>query len=572
MKSRLLKNWVLPPTWSRFLIVILLLLGVFFRFVNLDRKVYWHDEVYTSLRISGYTEAELVQQVVNGEAIGVEDLQKYQRINPEKGLVDTIKGLAKEEPQIPPLYYVMARFWVQWFGDSVAVTRSLSAVISLLVFPCLYWLCLELFESSLTGWIAMALMAVSPFHVLYAQEARHYSLWTVTILLSSAALLRAMRLKTIVSWGFYAVTVALGFYSFLFSGLVTISHCIYVVATDREILVNLHPSRLLSFGNAKGERKRASRFRLSKTVLAFILAFLAGLLAFVPWILVVIANLSKAQETTAWMTRELTLGEIVKSWYRGLSGIFIDVWNINDFFPNLDLPNLSFGKFLGLPVLILIGYSFYVLYRKAPEKAWLFILTLIGVTAMALILPDLIVGGRRSHTYRYLIPCYLGIQLAVAYLFTYQISTFWSKPWQHKLWQLIMLALVSAGVLSCAISSQAEGWWNKYTEASNPLTARIINQASSPLLVSDSEIGYVMSLSHYLDAKVRLMLVPELPGIESNLPKIPKGFSDVFLFASHGNFKELPNPAETLLYKLEKEQNYQIKPVYEAGGLWRVER
>lgn len=42
----------------------------------------------------------------------------------------------------------------------------------------------------------MALIAVSPFHVLYAQEAREYSLWTVTILLSSAALLRAMRVKT----------------------------------------------------------------------------------------------------------------------------------------------------------------------------------------------------------------------------------------------------------------------------------------------------------------------------------------------------------------------------------------
>jgi uncharacterized membrane protein len=580
MKSRLSKSWGLPPTWYRFLIVILLLLGVFFRFANLDRKAYWHDEVYTSLRISGYTEAELIHQVVNGVEIGVEDLQKYQRINPEKGLVDTIKGLAQEEPQIPPLYYVMARFWVQWFGDSVAVTRSLSALISLLVFPCLYWLCLELFESSLTGWVAIALMTVSPFHVLYAQEARHYSLWTVTILLSSAALLRAMRLKTKLSWTMYAATVAVGLYSFLFSGLVAISHGIYVVATDSEAYTipyeNTSGERdASSFGTASRTLRAslpASRFRFTKRLVAFMLAFLAGFLAFVPWVLVVISNLSAAEKTTAWMTRKLPLMEILKSWYRALSIIFIDFWSINDFFPNLHLPNLSFGKYLGLPLMILIGYSIYFLYRNAPQRAWLFIFSLIGVTALALILPDLIFGGRRSYTYRYLVPCYLGVQLAVSHLFANKIIAFSSNIWRQKLWQLIMITLVSGGVLSCAISSQAEGWWNKYSEASNSQTAHIINQATHPLLISDSEIGYVMSLNHLLDSKVRLQLFPKLRGIESKLLNIPDGFSDMFLFESQGSFKVLRTPSNPLRYELAKEQNYQIKPVYERGGLWRIEK
>jgi uncharacterized membrane protein len=546
MKSKLLKTWKLPPAWCRFLIVIVLLLGLFFRFVNLDRKAYWNDEVYTSLRVSGYTETELVQQVVNGHKIGVEDLQKYQRINPEKGLADTIKGLAQEEPQIPPLYYVMARFWVQWFGDSVAVTRSLSALISLLVFPCLFWLCLELFESPLTGWIAMALMAVSPFYVLYAQEARHYSLWTVTILLSSAVLLWAIRLKTKLSWGLYAATVALGFYSFLFSGLVVISHGIYVVATES--------------------------FRWTRTVAAFVLAFCTGLLAFVPWILVVVTNLSATEKTTAWMTRKMSVWDIVKSWYRGLSSIFIDSWNINDFFPNVHLPNLGFGKFLGLPLLILIGYSFYFLYRRAPKKAWLFIFTLIGVTALALILPDLILGGRRSHTYRYLSPCYLGVQLAVAYLFANQISSFSSNIWRQKLWQLIMLTVISAGVLSCAISSQAQGWWNKYTEANNSQTGHIINQATHPLLISDSEIGYVISLSYLLDSKVQIILFPEIRRIKLNIPQLTNGFTDVFLFDSWGRFKVMQTSSQSLRDELVEEHNYKLKPVYEAGGLWRIEK
>lgn len=255
-------NWMISSARWRFLIAVLLVLGIFFRFVNLDRKIYWFDETYTSLRVSGYTEQEVIGQVFDGSIISVEDLLKYQHTNPEKNLANTIESLAKEDAQHGPVYYIIVRLWVQWFGNSPAVTRSLSAFISLLVFPCIYWLCLELFESPIVGWTAVALIAVSPFHVLYAQEAREYSLWTVTILLSSAALLRAMRLKTKASWRTYAAILALSLYTFLFTGLVALGHGIYVALTER--------------------------FRLTKISIAYLLSSLAGLLAFLPWLLVVI--------------------------------------------------------------------------------------------------------------------------------------------------------------------------------------------------------------------------------------------------------------------------------------------
>lgn len=224
MKNKLTQNWDSSTTWLRFFIIVLLLLGIFFRFVNLDRKVYWHDETFTSIWISGYRPQEIIDQAFNGQVIDSKDLQKYQYPNPERTLIDTLKNLATEDPQHPPLYYLITRLWVQGFGNSVAVTRSVSAVISLLAFPCIYWLCLELFESPLVGWIAIALISVSPFHILYAQEAREYSLWIVTILLSCAALLRAIRLKTKLSWVIYAVTLVLGLYTFPLIGLTELAY------------------------------------------------------------------------------------------------------------------------------------------------------------------------------------------------------------------------------------------------------------------------------------------------------------------------------------------------------------
>ncbi len=74
----------------RFLGILLLVLCIFLRFVNLGEKVYWGDEVYTSLRISGYTTPELVHQVADGHIISIEDLQKYQQPNLEKNAADTI--------------------------------------------------------------------------------------------------------------------------------------------------------------------------------------------------------------------------------------------------------------------------------------------------------------------------------------------------------------------------------------------------------------------------------------------------------------------------------------------------
>ncbi|HBL14553.1 MAG TPA: dolichyl-phosphate-mannose-protein mannosyltransferase, partial [Cyanobacteria bacterium UBA11162] len=191
----LLGNYKLNSRWWRNCIIIVLVLGLFFRFYNLDRKVYWYDETMTSMRISGYTQTEIVQEVFDADIISVEDLLKrYQYPNPTKDFNDTLNALAGN-PEHSPLYYLIARFWLQRFSHSIVSIRFLSALISLLALPCMYWLCLELFQSSVVSIIAVTLIAISPFHVLYAQEAREYSLWTVSILFSCAAFLRAIRVK-----------------------------------------------------------------------------------------------------------------------------------------------------------------------------------------------------------------------------------------------------------------------------------------------------------------------------------------------------------------------------------------
>jgi uncharacterized membrane protein len=514
----------------RFFIVILLTIGIFFRFFNLDNKVYWHDETFTLLRISGYTANEVKQQIFNGSVITKESFVKFQSLNQEKGLINTIKSLEVEDPQHPPLYYIIARFWVGIFGNSVTAIRSLSALISLLIFPSIYWLCRELFRTQL--WVsemAIALMAISPIHLVYAQEAREYILWVVTILLCNASFLRALRLESthphsrIFNWGIYAATITISLYTFLLSGFVVVAHGIYLIIT--------------------------ARFRFTQTVKAYVLASLAGFLAFTHWILVVITNLLQFNSSTAWTKIPSSLETLIKSWLLQLSRIFIDL-------------NFGFENYLTYIItalsLILSGYAIYYLCRNANYKVWLFIVILILVPALSLMLPDLIFGGIRSLSERYLLPSYLGIQLSIIYLLATKIKN--ESVGHRKIWQTIFGLVIICGLISYGVNSQAKTWWNKVISYGNPQVAKIINQANRPLLISDASginYGNVFSLSYLLDPKVKFQLIQD-----QSIPQIPDVFTDIFLL----------NPSDIWRQKIETSYKFQTEVVYSDNHylVWRL--
>lgn len=533
-----MKSYKLFFKHLQFLLITVLVLGIFFRFVNLERKVYWIDEVHTSLRISGYKKLEFAEGAPIDRILKIEDLQEFQRLSSEKDWGDTFNALAGNAEHTP-LYYVMARLGMQWFGSSVIVTRGLAALISLLVFPCIYWLCLELFKCPLVGWMAMALIAVSPIHMLYAQEAREYSLWTVAILLASVLLLRAMRLNTKFSWGMYAATVALGLYSHMLSALVFVGHGIYVFTIER--------------------------CRFTKAFIAYISASLAGFITFAPWIFLYFINSSTVGE---WTLQKLSFLTLFKRWLINLISIFFDIQvgynnQLFDIEEGNDVVQFGYGDsstYIIPLFVILIVYSIYFICKKSRRPVWLFILTLIGTSTISLVLPDIVSGGQRSTIGRYLIPCYLGIQIAVAYLLTTQITVIsvTAKHWQQKFWQLVIIALFSAGILACAVSSQAETWWNKYSSYYNPQVAQIINQTTQPLVISSQKrVSRITSLSYELEPKVRLLLVDG-----TKIPNITDGFSDVFLF----------RPSEELQSKLEKDQANKLQIVHRLGHLWRLQK
>ncbi|MBF2019681.1 MAG: glycosyltransferase family 39 protein [Hydrococcus sp. C42_A2020_068] len=596
-------NRIVRKAWL-FLVIVIFLLGLFFRCANLDRKIFWVDEVATATRTAGYTRDEIVERLADRGVIGIEDLQQYQKLSRDRGLGDTLNALM-QSPEHTPLYFLMARFWRQLFGSSITATRSLSVAFALLTFPCLFWLCQELFKSPWVKWMAIALFSVSPFYIAYAQEARPYSLWTVMIVLSGVALLRAIRLNTRQSWGFYTVTLIFGFYTSLLSFLVTVGQGFYVIALEN--------------------------FRYTKTVRNHLIALGIALITFVPWAIVIFHHWQLLQDNTTWVrdpveisfiaaifvaTILLTFGDLplsnslehlkivkllivlvsivaialliyfiffksrknqkAKLLIYGLpiSTPLILIFSIVISFNHLPIhsalePVATVGILIALGLLSLTVFSIFFVVVQAPKPVSLFILTQTLSTPIILILNDVILKDQSSGSPRYLMPFQLGIQLAVAYLLANKIeATHLFKTRQQQIWKAIAVGLISVGIVSGILNLGKSPIYQKSRNFHNLPIATILNEAKNPLLLVDSaQTIDILSLSHNLKEKVKVGILSD----SSQFSQFIDSCQEIFLF----------NPSETLRNRIKDEARIQIEQVYQPKqlipgetvlSLWSVKR
>ncbi|BAQ66718.1 glycosyltransferase family 39 protein [Geminocystis sp. NIES-3709] len=491
--------------WLKIVIIIVILFGVFFRVTNIDKKIYWHDEVYTSLRVSGYTEEYVTNQLSNGNLVTPKDIQKFLNLQPETTFTDTLKVL-KTAPEHPPLYYLSLRFVQDIFGSSILVNRGVAVFFSLLCFPSIYWLSLELFGNNFVALITLGFFSISPFHVLYAQEARQYSLWTLTIILSLLFFLKAIKSNKKSHWLLYSATLTLSFYTALLSPLLFITNTIYLYLSklnfSRQIKNNFWFYSLISF------------------------------ILFTPWAIIFILNPLILVRRTNWLNQSSSIDELGFTLSKNFMRLFFD-------FP---LDKRIFFSF-ALILIYLILKTLLILGKTTNKYKYieLYLILLIGIPLLALLLPDLIIGGRRSSISRYLIPSYLGTHLVVGYFFYYKIDHY-----KSQIWSIILVIIFTVSMTSNIMLHNAEISWNKNHPSHPPQVSKIINQSEKPLLIASLEDNFssIIALSYQLKLDVKLHLFQE----NTELKYYPE-FSPIYLF----------NPSPSLMNKVENVYNAKLE-------------
>lgn len=108
------------------------------------------------------------------------------------------------------LYYLLVYGYSSIFGGGKSL-RVVSLIFSVLSLALFYKLSRILLKRSESLW-AILLMALSPFHIWYAQEARAYTVALFFILLAAYFYIQALRIGKLLYWFLFAISSALAIY------------------------------------------------------------------------------------------------------------------------------------------------------------------------------------------------------------------------------------------------------------------------------------------------------------------------------------------------------------------------
>jgi mannosyltransferase len=148
------------------LLIGILILALGIRFIGLNQSL-WMDEAISATVAKGFTLKGIITSFIYSDTH-------------------------------PPLYYLILRIWSLLFGFSEISLRFPSLIFALLTVYLVYkvgslW-------NGKTGLYAALLMALSPLHIYYSQEARMYSLTTFLVTLSSYFLIKK-------KWAYFSLSV-----------------------------------------------------------------------------------------------------------------------------------------------------------------------------------------------------------------------------------------------------------------------------------------------------------------------------------------------------------------------------
>jgi 4-amino-4-deoxy-L-arabinose transferase-like glycosyltransferase len=167
----------------------IVLLGFVLRFFDLGRESLWLDEAVT---------------YYNTNSTNIGDV-----------------WTAAYNDRSPPLHFI-ALWGVRLLGSNEFWLRFPSACAGIITIIVIFFLAKEILNEKV-GLISALLLAVSPFHIFYSQEARFYAFAVLFVAFSYYAFFRACKGREWYDWALFGVACAAAFYSHFYTGFATIT-------------------------------------------------------------------------------------------------------------------------------------------------------------------------------------------------------------------------------------------------------------------------------------------------------------------------------------------------------------
>ncbi|HQE91955.1 MAG TPA: glycosyltransferase family 39 protein [Anaerolineae bacterium] len=180
-----------------------LLMAAVLLFFRLGERALWWDEI-----INVYIDQQSVRGILTS--------------------LGAIPGAPTYVDVHPPLFHLIQHYWLILAGDSDFAVRFPNAVFALLALYWLYHIGRKV-GGPVYGLVAMLVIALSPFWLMYARMARYYALTTMLGLASTFFYLELLESPTRTRWGIYGVVNMLLLYTDYLAAILLVCQCLYLL-------------------------------------------------------------------------------------------------------------------------------------------------------------------------------------------------------------------------------------------------------------------------------------------------------------------------------------------------------
>lgn len=423
----------------------ILLLAFALRLIALDARPIWYDEAFAILYASR-SFSEMIQ-----------------------GTLVQVGGVAADVH--PLFYYFSLHLWMRGVGDSVFAARFFSVAFGVATIPILYRLARTLFDQRVA--LATALIVVlAPFHIAYSQECRMYALlgfWSALALWAFVQFWRTSRKRW---WSVFVLAGAGALYSHNLAFAIFASLGAWVIYD-------------------------AIRTRTSRLLRATVLAGVAMLVLWLPWLAFVPSQFGKVAQ--AYWVPPPTMVTLVQT-------LLVFTFDFdNAALPRDLVPFLLFGAML---VLVLSVFEIARHTRSADQPSRT-ALTFVATLAFAPIVLLFVFSQWRSvYIIRALMPSFL----------LYALLLGWTRVNMPQ--RIGMIVALGLGALVMAILP-AYYTYSDFPRAPFKQVAQVLREQVQPSdgIVHDNKLSFFPM--HYYDRTLAQAFIADPPGAGSDTLAYP---------------------------------------------------
>lgn len=425
-----------------FYLIAILLIGFLLRIYNLTFESFWYDEIF-SAKIATFSFSEIIRIT----AIDVH----------------------------PPLYYILLKIWISIFPNNDFFIRLLSVAFSISSISLVYFYSKKIFNQKI-AYFAAILLAFSCLDVLYAKEARMYSLLSLLIIIEMFSVCLFIKTNEYKYLLCHIVSSTLSIYTQNFAFLY-----LFVSGVNGLIYIIYYKSKI----------KQIAKFGFS---------YLAIFLLYLPWLPTLLSHL-KGVNQSFWIPKIslFAFGETL----------------------------FEFSGSISLGIIFLSLIVFYLVKNlKLKNTNSLFIFSWMIIPISIIILISVFNVTSSIYKIRFLVPS-LAPFLIIASI---ALDNLWEKK---KMLSIVILSIIVI-ISTIEIYSRANSYYKeRWRDVAKYLESEVKEDDAVVLMVKDefNKVGGSQILINYYSENKK---ISNIFTIEDSLQKIDFGkFARIFLIKSH---------------------------------------